>query len=123
MASALEGVRVIDFGQYMAGPLAAQLLAAADLWLFVTTANRYADAVPWALLDGAAARDITVAVVLNRVPRRGAGSAYYGYQYTGDYYASSDDAVELPEYVPLVPATGSESALVEEPSARRAAEN
>ena len=27
MASALEGVRVIDFGQYMAGPLAAQLLA------------------------------------------------------------------------------------------------
>ncbi|MBN9605946.1 MAG: GTPase domain-containing protein [Actinomycetales bacterium] len=48
--------------------LAAQLLAAADLWLFVTTANRYADAVPWALLDGAAARDVTVAVVLNRVP-------------------------------------------------------
>ncbi|MCK9496085.1 MAG: CoA transferase, partial [Dehalococcoidia bacterium] len=27
MASALEGIRVIDFGQYMAGPLAAQLLA------------------------------------------------------------------------------------------------
>ena len=48
--------------------LAAQLLAAADLWCFVTTANRYADAVPWALLDDAAARDITVAVVLNRVP-------------------------------------------------------
>jgi len=48
--------------------LAAQLLAAADLWLFVTTANRYADAVPWALLDGAAGRNITVAVVLNRVP-------------------------------------------------------
>ncbi len=48
--------------------LAAQLLAAADLWLFVTTANRYADAVPWKLLDGAASRNITVAVVLNRVP-------------------------------------------------------
>jgi hypothetical protein len=30
--------------------LATQLLAAADLWLFVTTAARYADAVPWALL-------------------------------------------------------------------------
>src|SRR5215218_5197911 len=27
--------------------LAAQLLAAADLWLFVTSAARYADAVPW----------------------------------------------------------------------------
>lgn len=48
--------------------LAAQLLAAADLWCFVTSANRYADAVPWKLLDDAAARDITVAVVLNRVP-------------------------------------------------------
>ncbi|WP_072314256.1 dynamin family protein [Agrococcus sp. Marseille-P2731] len=49
--------------------LAGQLLAAADLWLFATTANRYADAVPWKLLDDAAARDITVGVVLNRVPQ------------------------------------------------------
>ena len=48
--------------------LAGQLLAAADLWIFVTTANRYADAVPWQLLLNAAARDITVAVVLDRVP-------------------------------------------------------
>ncbi|MBT2568356.1 dynamin family protein [Arthrobacter sp. ISL-85] len=48
--------------------LAGQLLAAADLWVFVTTANRYADAVPWKLLLDAAARDITVAVVLDRVP-------------------------------------------------------
>ncbi len=47
--------------------LAAQLLSAADLWLFVTTANRYADAVPWQLLRNAAGRDITVAVVLDRV--------------------------------------------------------
>ncbi|MFP5312071.1 MAG: dynamin family protein, partial [Actinomycetes bacterium] len=48
--------------------LAGQLLAAADLWVFVTTANRYADAVPWKLLLDAAGRDITVAVVLDRVP-------------------------------------------------------
>ena len=48
--------------------LAGQLLAAADLWVFVTTANRYADAVPWTLLLDAAGRDITVAVVLDRVP-------------------------------------------------------
>ena len=47
--------------------LAAQLLSAADLWLFVTTANRYADAVPWQLLRSAAGRQITVAVVLDRV--------------------------------------------------------
>ncbi|QRZ62566.1 dynamin family protein [Rothia sp. ZJ932] len=51
--------------------LAKQLLSAADLWLFVTTANRYADAVPWELLNEAATRDITVAVVLNRVPEGG----------------------------------------------------
>ena len=49
--------------------LAGQLLAAADLWVFVTTANRYADAVPWKLLLDAASRDITVAVVLDRVPQ------------------------------------------------------
>ncbi|TLM72515.1 ABC transporter [Pseudarthrobacter sp. NamB4] len=48
--------------------LAAQLLAAADLWIFVTTANRYADAVPWKLLLDAASRDIMVGVVLDRVP-------------------------------------------------------
>ncbi|WP_346960945.1 dynamin family protein [uncultured Arthrobacter sp.] len=49
--------------------LAGQLLAAADLWVFVTTANRYADAVPWRLLLDAASRDILVAVVLDRVPQ------------------------------------------------------
>jgi hypothetical protein len=48
--------------------LATQLLAAADLWLFVTTAARYADAVPWALLHTAQQRGTVVALVLDRVP-------------------------------------------------------
>ncbi|HEU4948815.1 MAG TPA: AAA family ATPase, partial [Kribbella sp.] len=48
--------------------LASQLLAAADLWLFVTTAARYADAVPWDFLKSAAERSTAVAVVLDRVP-------------------------------------------------------
>ncbi|NHC12807.1 ABC transporter [Motilibacter deserti] len=48
--------------------LAAQLLAAADLWVFVTTAARYADAVPWSLLREASGRSAAVAVVLDRVP-------------------------------------------------------
>jgi energy-coupling factor transporter ATP-binding protein EcfA2 len=48
--------------------LARQLLSAADLWLFVTTAARYADAVPWDLLRGAAERGTSVAIVLDRVP-------------------------------------------------------
>lgn len=50
--------------------LAAQLLAAADLWLFVTSAARYADAVPWDFLLAAADRSAAVAVVLDRVPPR-----------------------------------------------------
>jgi energy-coupling factor transporter ATP-binding protein EcfA2 len=48
--------------------LAAQLLAAADLWIFVTTAARYADAVPWELLHTAQRRGTALAVVCNRVP-------------------------------------------------------
>ncbi|GGB70890.1 ABC transporter [Knoellia flava TL1] len=47
--------------------LANQLLAAADLWLFVTTAARYADAVPWDLLRTAAERGTSVAIVLDRI--------------------------------------------------------
>jgi energy-coupling factor transporter ATP-binding protein EcfA2 len=48
--------------------LATQLLAAADLWLFVTTAARYSDAVPWEYLKKAARRSTALAIVLNRVP-------------------------------------------------------
>ncbi|MEJ7635884.1 GTPase domain-containing protein [Aeromicrobium sp.] len=46
--------------------LAAQLLAAADLWLFVTSAARYADQVPWDYLRQASERSTSVAVVLDR---------------------------------------------------------
>lgn len=46
--------------------LASQLLAAADLWLFVTSAARYADQVPWDYLGKAAERSTSVAVVLDR---------------------------------------------------------
>ena len=48
--------------------LAAKLLAAADLWLFVTTAARYADAVPWEFLRTAASRSTAIAILLNRIP-------------------------------------------------------
>ncbi|HET7386788.1 MAG TPA: GTPase domain-containing protein [Nocardioidaceae bacterium] len=48
--------------------LAAELLAAADLWLFVTSAARYADQVPWDFLKAAAERSTAVAVVLDRTP-------------------------------------------------------
>jgi energy-coupling factor transporter ATP-binding protein EcfA2 len=48
--------------------LARQLFAAADAWLFVTTAARYADAVPWELLHRARERGTALSIVLNRVP-------------------------------------------------------
>jgi hypothetical protein len=53
--------------------LAGKLLAAADSWLFVTTAARYADAVPWELLHAARDRGTALSLVLNRVPGDGAG--------------------------------------------------
>src|SRR3954468_1626789 len=52
--------------------LARQLLAAADAWLFVTTAARYADAVPWELLRAARDRGTALSLVLDRVPPDGA---------------------------------------------------
>jgi len=54
--------------------LAAQLLAAADLWLFVTSAARYADQVPWGFLRQAADRSAAVAVVLDRTPEDAVGT-------------------------------------------------
>ncbi|MFE7406648.1 GTPase [Isoptericola sp. NPDC057559] len=48
---------------------AQQLLEAADLWLFVTTAARYGDALPWQALARATERGASVAMVLNRVPK------------------------------------------------------
>lgn len=65
--------------------LGAELLGAADLWVFVTTATRYADAVPWDLLAAAARRQAVVTVVLNRVdpPARSAVAADLGRMLTG----------------------------------------
>jgi hypothetical protein len=48
--------------------LAGQLLGAADLWLFCTTAARYADAVPWEYLARAQERAIALSVIVNRIP-------------------------------------------------------
>jgi energy-coupling factor transporter ATP-binding protein EcfA2 len=52
--------------------LAAELLGAADLWLFVTSAARYADQVPWDFLRAAAERSAAVAVVLDRTAAQAA---------------------------------------------------
>lgn len=59
--------------------LAAELICAADIWILVTTASRYADAVPWHLLRTAREYDVTLATVLDRVPHQIAGdiTAHY----------------------------------------------
>lgn len=50
--------------------LAAELICAADIWILVTTASRYADAVPWHLLRTAREYEVTLATVLDRVPHQ-----------------------------------------------------
>jgi energy-coupling factor transporter ATP-binding protein EcfA2 len=49
--------------------LADVLLEASDLCVFVTTATRYADLVPWQVLRRAQERGLPLVVLLNRVPR------------------------------------------------------
>ncbi|MFI5804504.1 dynamin family protein [Streptomyces sp. NPDC051561] len=60
--------------------LAAELICAADVWVMVTTASRYADAVPWHLLRAAKEYDATLVTVLDRVPHQVVGevSRQYG---------------------------------------------
>ncbi|MEU6368331.1 dynamin family protein [Streptomyces sp. NPDC046931] len=50
--------------------LAAELICAADIWILVTTAARYADAVPWHLLRTAKENRATFVTVLDRVPHQ-----------------------------------------------------
>ncbi|AKA03969.1 ATP-binding protein [Streptomyces noursei ZPM] len=64
-----------DIDSLVAGnrELAAELICAADVWVLVTTAARYADAVPWHLLRTAKEYDVTLVTVLDRVPHQIAG--------------------------------------------------
>lgn len=50
--------------------LAAELICSADIWIMVTTAARYADAVPWHLLRTAKEYDVMLVTVLDRVPHQ-----------------------------------------------------
>ncbi len=55
-----------------------QFLDASDLWLFMTTASRYADATVWELLQQARDRGAALGLVLSRVPAA-AGSEVTGH--------------------------------------------
>lgn len=51
-----------------------EILAHADVVLFLTSAQRYADAVPWEVLSGIDRRGSVVLYVLNRLSRRSSGA-------------------------------------------------
>ena len=61
--------------------LAVELLDASDLCIVVTTAARYADHVPWQVLERARQRGLPLLAVLNRLPGEQADAA----EIAGDY--------------------------------------
>ncbi|MEA2519200.1 MAG: hypothetical protein QOF49_1280, partial [Chloroflexota bacterium] len=58
----------VDSIEHANRELADQLVEAADLCVFVTTAVRYADRVPWAVLGRVRERGLPLVVVVNRLP-------------------------------------------------------
>jgi len=58
----------IDSLEHLNRELADRLVEAADLCLFVTTATRYADRVPWTVLARVRERGLPLQVIVNRMP-------------------------------------------------------
>jgi len=58
----------IDSVEHANRELTDRLVEAADLALFVTTATRYADRVPWGVLDRVRERGLPLQVIVNRMP-------------------------------------------------------
>lgn len=58
----------VDSIEHANRELADLLVEAADLTLFVTTATRYADRVPWTVLTRVRERGLPIVVVVNRLP-------------------------------------------------------
>ncbi len=58
----------VDSIEHANRELADQLVEAADLTIFVTTATRYADRVPWTVLGRVRERGLPIVVVVNRLP-------------------------------------------------------
>jgi len=71
--SVAEGLAVVDAPdidsvEHANRELADRLVEAADLCVFVTTATRYADRVPWLVLGRVRERGLPLVVVVNRLP-------------------------------------------------------
>lgn len=87
--------------------LSARLLDSADLWVFVTTAARYGDAVAWNTLQMAHMRGVTCAVVLDRVPERAMASV------RGDLIKRMDDLGLAESPLFIIPDQGAHSGLLD----------
>ncbi len=81
----LVGVTVLDapdFDSVVEGhrEMVDDLLAVADLTIFVTSAQRYADAVPWEFLERARRRRLPILFVVNRLPPEGSDDVVDDYR-------------------------------------------
>jgi len=100
-----------DIDSLVAGnrDLAAELLCAADIWVLVTTAARYGDAVPWHLLRTAKEYDVTLVTVLDRVPHQIAADVARQYGSLLD----REGLVDVPRFtVPELPESAGGSGLL-----------
>src|SRR5439155_25878099 len=71
--AAVPGVVVVDAPdldsiEHANRELSDHLVEASDLAVFVTTATRYADRVPWSVLARLRERELSTVVVVNRMP-------------------------------------------------------
>ena len=80
--------------------IADELLAIADVCIFVTSAQRYADAVPWEFLAKAKDRNVPILFVVNRMGRRGSKEIlddYRGRLDAGGIHVVAEDIVTIGE--------------------------
>jgi capsular exopolysaccharide synthesis family protein len=90
---AKAGTVIVDSPPTIPVTDAAVLSTTADGVLLVVSAGRTTfEMMQKALQNIAKANGRVLGVVLNKVPRRGAESTYYGYQYTNEYHAGDDGA-------------------------------
>src|SRR5690606_26076113 len=91
-AVAREAIVIVDAPPLVPVTDAAVLANGADGAVVVATVGKTTyEVLGKALSNLARAGARPLGIVLNRVPRRGAGAAYYGYQYHGDYYRADTD--------------------------------
>lgn len=107
-----EAIVIVDAPPLLPVTDAAVLAHSTDGAIVVATVGRTTyDVLGKALgkLERAGARPL--GIVLNRVPRRGSGAAYYGYQYQGEYYRAEAEQTPSASVDETPAASGDETPL------------